>query len=113
MVQGAQILLADEPVASLDPESTRRVMELLRQLQREQGMTLVISLHDVNLARQYCDRIIALKDGKLVFDGSPNDLSNRKLNELYGSQSDELFSDRSQLDLTTPIFNSPRPVWTH
>jgi len=113
LVQGAQILLADEPVASLDPESTRRVMELLRQLQREQGMTLVISLHDVNLARQYCDRIIALKDGKLVFDGSPNDLSNRKLNELYGSQSDELFSDRSQLDLTTPIFNSPRPVWTH
>lgn len=93
LVQGAQILLADEPVASLDPESTRRVMDLLRQLQRDQGMTLVISLHNVNLARKYCDRIIALREGRLVYDGSPIGLDNQTLRDLYGTHSDELFMD--------------------
>ena len=91
LVQGAKILLADEPVASLDPESTRRVMDLMRQLQREQEMTLVISLHSVNLARQYCDRIIALREGQLVYDGPPMGLDNQKLRDLYGTHSDELF----------------------
>ena len=93
LVQGARIVLADEPVASLDPESTRRVMDLLRQLQRDQAMTLVISLHNVNLARQYCDRIIALREGQLVYDGPPLGLDNQKLRELYGTHSDELFMD--------------------
>ena len=93
LVQGAKILLADEPVASLDPESTRRVMDLMRQLQREQEMTLVISLHNVNLARQYCDRIIALREGKLVYDGPPMGLDNQRLRDLYGTHSDELFMD--------------------
>jgi phosphonate transport system ATP-binding protein len=68
LVQGAQLLLADEPVASLDPESTRRVMELLLQLNREQGMTLLVSLHHVGLARRYCERVVALRDGALVFE---------------------------------------------
>ena len=76
LVQGAQILLADEPVASLD-----------------QGMTLVISLHNVNLARKYCDRIIALREGRLVYDGSPIGLDNQTLRDLYGTHSDELFMD--------------------
>jgi phosphonate transport system ATP-binding protein len=93
LVQGAKILLADEPVASLDPESTRRVMDLMRQLQREQEMTLVISLHNVNLARQYCDRIIALREGQLVYDGPPMGLDNQRLRDLYGTHSDELFID--------------------
>lgn len=93
LVQGGKILLADEPVASLDPESTRRVMDLMRQLQREQEMTLVISLHNVNLARQYCDRIIALREGQLVYDGPPMGLDNQRLRDLYGTHSDELFMD--------------------
>ncbi len=94
LVQGARILLADEPVASLDPESTRRVMDLLRQLQREKGMTLVISLHNVNLARKYCDRIVALREGRLVYDGAPLGLDNQTLCDLYGTHSDELFMDQ-------------------
>jgi phosphonate transport system ATP-binding protein len=68
-------------------------MDLLRQLQREQGMTLVISLHNVDLARQYCDRIIALREGQLVYDGTPLGLDNQTLRDLYGTQSDELFMD--------------------
>lgn len=95
LVQGARLLLADEPVASLDPESTRRVMDVLRHLQREQGMTLVISLHNVNLARQYCDRIVALREGCLVYDGPPMGLDNQRLRDLYGTRSDELFMDPS------------------
>lgn len=102
LVQGAQILLADEPVASLDPESTRRVMDLMCQLQREQEMTLVISLHNVNLARQYCDRIIALREGQLVYDGPPMGLDNQRLRDLYGTHSDELFMDHAQESTVRP-----------
>jgi phosphonate transport system ATP-binding protein len=112
LVQGARILLADEPVASLDPESTRRVMDLLRQLQREQKMTLVISLHNVNLARQYCDRIIALREGKLVYDGPPLGLDNQTLRELYGTHSDELFMDQNP-ETSPPFLNPMHPILAH
>jgi phosphonate transport system ATP-binding protein len=90
IVQGAKILLADEPVASLDPESSRKVMELLVGLNRDKGVTLVISLHNIALARKYCTRIIALKSGVIVYDGAANDLDTYALRSIYGSQSDEL-----------------------
>jgi phosphonate transport system ATP-binding protein len=101
LVQGARLLLADEPVASLDPESTRRVMEQLSQLNRETGMTLVVSLHHVALARRYCDRVIALRRGELVFDGPSSALSPEFLRELYGSAADELESE--ELTPQTPF----------
>ncbi len=103
LVQGARLLLADEPVASLDPESTRRVMEQLTQLNREQGMTLIVSLHHVALARRYCDRVIALRRGELVFDGPSSALTPSFLRELYGSAADELETD----DLPTTV---PAPL---
>lgn len=90
LVQGAQLLLADEPVASLDPESTRRVMELLLALNREQGLTLIVSLHNVALARRYCERVIALREGSLVFDGPSTSMTPGFLRELYGAAADEL-----------------------
>ncbi len=93
LVQGARVLLADEPVASLDPESTRRVMEQLTQLHREADMTLVVSLHHVALARRYCDRVVALRRGELVFDGPTSALTPAFLRELYGSAADELEHD--------------------
>lgn len=93
LLQGARILLADEPVASLDPESARRVMHLLRQLKQERGMTLVVSLHNVGMARQYCDRIVALRAGAVVFDGPPSALTDSHLRDLYGSHSEELLLD--------------------
>jgi phosphonate transport system ATP-binding protein len=93
LLQGARILLADEPVSSLDPESARRVMDLLHHLNRTQGMTLVVSLHNVAMARKYCDRIIALRAGELVFDGPPLGLDDAKLRSLYGASSDELLAD--------------------
>jgi len=93
LVQGARLLLADEPVASLDPESTRRVMELLTLLNREQGMTLLVSLHHVGLARRHCERVIALRDGELVFDGPARELTPAFLRELYGTAVEELETD--------------------
>lgn len=90
LVQGAHVLLADEPVASLDPESTRRVMELLTELNRERGHTLLVSLHHVGLARRWCDRVIALRDGRLVFDGPTSALSPTFLRELYGTAVEDL-----------------------
>lgn len=92
LVQGARLLLADEPVASLDPESTRRVMELLAALNRERGMTLVVSLHHVALAQRYCERVLALRDGVLVFDGPSAALDGAFLRELYGAGAEELIA---------------------
>ncbi len=93
LVQGARLLLADEPVASLDPESTRRVMDLLMELNRAQGMTLIISLHHVGLARRYCQRVVALRDGELAFDGPTNALTPSLLRTLYGTATEELVHD--------------------
>jgi phosphonate transport system ATP-binding protein len=98
LLQGARVLLADEPVSSLDPETARRVMDLLHHLNRTQGMTLVVSLHNVAMARRYCDRIIALRAGELVFDGSPMELDDSKLRHLYGASTEELLMDHNPLD---------------
>ena len=98
LLQGARILLADEPVSSLDPESARRVMDLLHHLNRSQGMTLVVSLHNVAMARRYCDRIIALRAGELVFDGSPMELDDIRLRHLYGASTEELLMEHDPLE---------------
>jgi phosphonate transport system ATP-binding protein len=90
MVQGAQIILADEPIASLDPESSRRVMELLAQVNREHGVTVLVSLHQVDAAFAYCKRTIAMHAGVVVHDGPTSELTPQRLRELFGTQSDEL-----------------------
>ena len=102
LVQGARLLLADEPVASLDPESTRRVMELLLALNQEQGMTLIVSLHDVALARRYCERVVALRDGVLVFDGPSAALTPPFLRELYGTAAEELLGGANPSETAVP-----------
>ncbi|MCV2359675.1 phosphonate ABC transporter ATP-binding protein [Paucibacter sp. TC2R-5] len=92
LVQGAEIILADEPIASLDPESSRRVMSLLAELNRELGVTVVVSLHQVDYAFAFCPRTVALRQGQVVFDGPTQELTPLKLRELYGSQIDELIT---------------------
>ena len=89
LVQRSEILLADEPIASLDPSSARRVMEVLAAVNRD-GITCVVSLHQVEYARRYCPRTIALRDGRIVFDGPSVQLTNDMLVELYGANSEEL-----------------------
>lgn len=85
-MQEAEILLADEPVASLDPVAARRVMELLAELNREQGLTVFVSLHQVDYALRYCPRVVAMRAGRVVFDGASAELDRARLVEIYGEE---------------------------
>ncbi len=85
LVQQPRIILADEPVASLDPVNSRAVMDALRHINRERGITILCNLHSVPLAREYCDRAVALAKGKLIYDGPVSGLDNSMLANIYGS----------------------------
>ena len=91
LVQQAKIVLADEPVASLDPVSARRVMEALRTLNREDGLTVVVTLHQVDYALRYCDRVVALKAGRIVYDGPASGLKREQLIDIYGPEFEDVF----------------------
>jgi phosphonate transport system ATP-binding protein len=89
LVQGAEFIVADEPIASLDPASARRVMDILADLNRRDGITVLVSLHQVDYALAYCSRTIALKDGGIVYDGPSEALSPPLLRSIYGDESQE------------------------
>jgi phosphonate transport system ATP-binding protein len=84
LVQEPRIILADEPIASLDPRSATRVMEILRNINRDDGITVICNLHTIDTARAYCDRIIGMRAGKVVFDGVPDALDRARIQEIYG-----------------------------
>ena len=86
LVQGARVVLADEPIASLDPESSRRVMETLAALNQDDGITVVVSLHQVEFAVAFCPRVVALRQGRIVYDGPGRELSPAVLAAVYGSE---------------------------
>ncbi len=92
IVQGAKVVLADEPIASLDPESSRKVMEILSRVNREDGSTVVVSLHQVNVALRYCPRTVALLAGRIVYDGPSAALTPALLRDLYGAEADEILA---------------------
>jgi phosphonate transport system ATP-binding protein len=91
LVQKADAIFADEPVASLDPVSARRVMELLCDLNRQDGMSVLVSLHQVDYALRYCRRVVALKDGKVVYDGPQTGLKHAELVDIYGPEIEDVF----------------------
>lgn len=91
LVQKAKIILADEPVASLDPVSARRVMEILRELNQQDGLTVIVTLHQVDYALRYCRRVVALKDGRVVYDGPAGGLTRDKLTDIYGPEFEDVF----------------------
>jgi len=86
LVQTPKLILADEPVASLDPRSTRAVMDALAQINREDGLTVLCNLHHIDLARQYCRRIIGIHAGRVVFDGPVEALDEAAIRLIYGEQ---------------------------
>jgi len=92
LVQRAEIILADEPVASLDPVAARRVMDILRGLNRDDGLTVLITLHQVDYALRYCDRAVALKVGKVVYDGPTAGLDRARLIDIYGPEFQDAFA---------------------
>jgi phosphonate transport system ATP-binding protein len=91
LVQKAKIILADEPVASLDPVSARKVMDILRELNRTDGLTVLVTLHQVDYALRYCGRVVALKAGKIVYDGPPAGLETKQLIDIYGPEYEDVF----------------------
>ena len=91
IVQGAKAILADEPVASLDPVSARKVMELLVELNKRDGLGVIVTLHQVDYAIRYCDRVIALQGGKIVYDGPSTALDQKRLIEIYGPEFEDAF----------------------
>jgi phosphonate transport system ATP-binding protein len=95
LVQEPQIVLADEPIASLDPRNARRVMDALRAINRQDGITVICNLHTLDTARAYCDRIIALGNGRIVFDGLPGALTNERAREIYGVEAEEAGFDEA------------------
>ncbi len=104
LVQRARLILADEPIASLDPESARNVMEILARINREQGITVLVSLHQVQFARRYCPRTVALRLGEVVYDGPSADLDAGMLRGLYGAAVEEMLDGTETIDA---VMNDP------
>lgn len=96
LVQEPEILLADEPVASLDPRNTRLVMDALAEVNRRYGITVLCNLHSLDLARAYCDRLVGLAAGRVVFEGGPFDLTEDVARRLYGLEAGEVLDDSAQ-----------------
>jgi phosphonate transport system ATP-binding protein len=92
LVQKAQVVLADEPVASLDPVAARRVMEILKDLNTKDGLTVIVSLHQVDYAARYFPRTVALKGGRVVYDGPTEGLDPRRLADIYGAEFQDVWT---------------------
>ncbi|MCK4901530.1 MAG: phosphonate ABC transporter ATP-binding protein [Anaerolineales bacterium] len=90
MVQEPEMILADEPVASLDPVLAHTIMQYLEKINQEDGVMVICSLHFLDLVHRYADRAIALNDGKLMFDGPPNVIDDEKFKEIYGKDAERV-----------------------
>jgi len=113
MVQGARVILADEPIASLDPESSRRVMDILARVNQEDGCTVVVSLHQVNVAMKYCPRTVALHQGRVIYDGPSAALTPALLRDLYGADADEILALGDHITSLHEPRKPALPGWQH
>jgi len=102
LVQEPDIILADEPIASLDPRNTKIVMDALLRINKHFGMTVLCNLHSLDLARTYCDRLIGMSAGRIVFDGVPAALTEHIARELYDLEANEVMGIEAPADSTVP-----------
>ncbi|KJS21991.1 MAG: phosphonate ABC transporter ATP-binding protein [Clostridiaceae bacterium BRH_c20a] len=93
LIQNPKILLCDEPIASLDPNASKVIMDYLKKITTEMGITCLVNLHQVNVALTYSDRIIGIKKGHIVYDGSPQEITAGEIHNIYGSEAGELIMD--------------------
>lgn len=110
LAQQPRILLADEPIASLDPLNAKIVMDSLRAINREDGITVICNLHTLDTARQYCDRIIGMQDGRVVFDGTPAQLTLGMAREIYGAEAGEAFDEAATSTSLNAGAEAPAPA---
>ncbi len=90
LMQEPKLLFADEPVSALDPATSNSVLQYLEQMNQEDGVTVLCALHFLSLARRYGTRIIALKDGRIVFEGLPEEIDKVRFKEIYGEEAEEV-----------------------
>lgn len=93
LMQNPSVLLADEPVASLDPATSHSVMQYLKKINEELGITVICNLHFLSLVRQYSSRVIALKDGEVIYEGLPDDINEEWFQTIYGEDAVEVTID--------------------
>lgn len=91
LMQSPSLLLADEPVASLDPATSHSVMDYLKKVNEELGVTIICNLHFLSLVREYAQRVVALKDGQLIFEGKPEQIDEDWFRKIYGEKAKEVF----------------------
>ena len=96
LLQEPEIVLADEPVASLDPRNSRVVMDALLRINKHFGLTVLCNLHSLDLARAYCDRLVGMAGGRVVFDGAPSTLTDDVARDLYGLETGEVLDAPSE-----------------
>ncbi len=89
LVQNPKMILCDEPISSLDPNASKIIMDHLKSISMEMGITLIVNLHQVNTALKYSDRIIGVNKGKIIFDGRPDALTADRISDIYGSESQD------------------------
>jgi phosphonate transport system ATP-binding protein len=102
LAQKPSLILADEPVASLDPETARNVLTLLYDICRTDGISAIVSLHQLELARDFADRIVGIADGAVVFDGPPDDLSSETVKRIYRQRADTADTPAKGFDAVSP-----------
>lgn len=90
LMQEPELMLADEPVSALDPATSHSVLKYLEQINREDGITVICNLHFLDLARRYGTRIVALKAGRLIFDGLPSEIDRERFKQIYGEDAEEV-----------------------
>ena len=110
LMQQPRIVLADEPIASLDPLNAKIVMDALRDINERDGITVVTNLHTLDTARSYCERIVGMAGGRVVFDGPPSELTATAVREIYGSDKEGAGIDES---LTSTSINVRSPDLEH
>lgn len=93
LVQEPRLILCDEPISSLDPSSAKIIMDYLRKIQEELGITIIVNLHQVDVAKKYAKRILGINSGSLVFDGPPEELDSKTIYNIYGTEAGELIID--------------------
>lgn len=93
LIQHPKLVLCDEPIASLDPNASKIIMDHLRKINKEMGITCILNLHQVDVALKYSDKVIGINGGKVVYNGKPEDLSREKIYEIYGTEAGELITD--------------------
>jgi phosphonate transport system ATP-binding protein len=109
LMQEPRVVLADEPIASLDPLNAKIVMDALADINRRDGITVLTNLHTLDTARSYCRRIIGMAGGRIVFDGAPESLTEAVLRDIYGHAEHEALDERmTSISLPAPAMAAAR-----